>query len=63
MHIAALHIAALQLLLVACAALHGANNMSGESGSDILLSIRPRVPQTPSTEPQDSTIFQLFPSF
>ena len=40
------HIAALHILLVACAALRGANNMSGESGSDILLSIRPRrVPQ------------------
>ena len=40
------HIAALYILLVACAALRGANNMSGESGSDILLSIRPRrVPQ------------------
>ena len=36
---------------IACGALHGANNMSAKSGSDILLSIRPRVPQTHFGEP------------
>ena len=55
------------ILCLLRAALHGANNMSGESGSDILLSIRPsRVPQILCRKPPsinkapDLTSFQIY---